>query len=116
MIEYLDFLFDVLHPGKKVGLSMDMAPAHRSGDMQKYIDRKYAEGRLLVGYIDGGLTSVLQVCDLAANKEFKATITKLYLNYRSQFLKDERAKTPHDPNRRIKISANGIPNNLIEPF
>ena len=57
----------------------------------------------MVGYVDGGLTSVLQVCDLAANKEFKALIKRFYLQYRTQFLRDERAKTPNDPNRRIQI-------------
>ena len=103
MIEYLDWLLDVIHPGKKVGLSMDMAPQHRGGLVQQYIKRRHAEGRLVVGYIDGGLTSVLQVCDLAANKEFKALIKKGYLGFRTQFIRKERERTPDDPNRRINM-------------
>ena len=67
-IEYLDFLLDVVHPGKKVGLSMDMAPAHRSGRVLEYIEKRTKEGRLLLSFINGGLTYVLQVYNLVVNK------------------------------------------------
>jgi len=102
-IQWLEWVLDVLHPGCKVGVSLDMAPAHRGGRVKAYIDRRTAEGRLVVEEIDGGLTSVLQVCDLAANKEIKALIKKGYLKYRIWFLKKERAKTPDQPNRRITM-------------
>ena len=29
-MEYLRFLFDVMYPGKKAGLSMDMVPAYNN--------------------------------------------------------------------------------------
>ena len=87
----------------KVGLTMDMAPAHRAGTVGEYIKRKYDEGRLVIEFIDGGLTSVLQVCDLAANKEFKATIKKLYIKWRGEYIRAQRQLTPNEPNKRIKI-------------
>ena len=49
-----------------------MAPAHHSGHVSEYIDNRTKEGRLVLGFINGGLTSALQVCDLVINKEFKA--------------------------------------------
>ena len=80
-----------------------MAPAHKGGRVQDYIAMRAAEGRLVYEDIDGGLTSVLQVCDLAANKEVKDLIKRGYLMYRTEFIRDERAKTPNDPDRRVKM-------------
>ena len=101
-IKYFDWVLDGLFPGIKVGMSMDMAPSHISGRVAAYFKQKYDEGRLVVGFINGGLTSVLQVCDLVANKTFKAQ-KKLYLRFRDKFIKAERAKTPDQPIRCIKI-------------
>lgn len=78
-----------------------MAPVHWGGRVKAYIDRRTAEGRLVVEEIEGGLTSVLQVCDLVANKEIKHIIKTLYLKYRTEFIMAEQAKTPGEPNRRI---------------
>jgi hypothetical protein len=101
-IVWFDWILNVQYPGKKVGISMDMAPCQTGAKVRQYIAEKTSEGRLIVVFIDGGLTSVLQVCDLAANKEFKDNIKRLYLKYRTGFLWAERAKTPDEPNRRIK--------------
>ena len=89
--------------GKRVGISLDMAPVHWGGRVKAYIDRRTAEGRLVVEEIEGGLTSVLQVCDLVANKEIKHIIKTLYLKYRTEFIMAEQAKTPGEPNRRIMM-------------
>ena len=102
-MEWFDWQLDVLYPGKKVGISLDMAPAHQGGRVKAYIDRRTAEGRLVVEAIDGGLTSILQVCDLTANKEIKSLTQKGYLKCRKEFIKAERAKTPDEPNRRITM-------------
>ena len=49
------------------------------------------------------MTSVLQVCDLAANKEVKDLMKRGYLRYRTEFIRAERAKTTNKPGRRIKM-------------
>ena len=100
---WLDFLLGEIYPGKKVGLSMDKAPQHNSALVQEYIKKKYDEGRLVVVFIHGGLTSVIQVCDLDANKPLKVNIKKRYLQYRAQYIKTERAKYPNERDRRIKM-------------
>jgi len=105
-IECLDFVLDVLYPGKKVGISMDHAPAHMAAEVIEYIERRTDEGRLVMGFIDGGLTSILQVCDLAANKQLKAIIKKLYHQWRAEYVRAERAKTPDEPLRRVKLKMN----------
>ena len=73
-ILWFDWILDELYPGKKVGISINRAPAHCSGKVQTYIKRRTDEGHLVEEDIDGGLTSVLQVCDLATNKEVKDLI------------------------------------------
>ena len=79
-----------------------MAPAHRSGHVSEYTEKRTKEGRLVPGFINGGINSVLQVCGLVANKEFKALIKKACMKGRAEFLMTERAKTPNDKFRRIK--------------
>ena len=102
-IEWFEWLLNVLYPQEKVGVSLDMAPCQTNKEVVDYIKKKYDEGRLVVGFINGGLTSVLQVCDLVANKEFKAQIKREYMRFRAEYLKAERAKTPEEPMRRIKV-------------
>ena len=102
-IQWLEFLLNDLFPGKKVGLTMDKAPQHNSAKVQEYIKKKEEEGRLVLEFIDGGLTSVIQVCDLDANKPLKDNIKRGYLKYRAEFIKAEKAKHPDQPNKRIKM-------------
>ena len=103
-IQWLEWVLDVLYPGKKVGISLDMAPAQQlTGRVKEYVDKRTAEGRLVLEYIDGGLTSVLQIADLAANKDIKAIIKRLYLTYRRGFIRTERAKYPGEPDKRITM-------------
>ena len=115
-IEWLDFILDVIYPGKKVGISMDMAPCHRTGEVAAYIKRREAEGRLVLRFIEGGLTSVIQVADLITNKEFKAKIKAKYLKWHAGYIRAERAKTPNNPYRRIeaKITVDNMMNIIEE--
>ena len=102
-IEYFDLLLYVLYHGKKVGLFLDMAPDHCGGKVLVYIKKREEEGSLIIGFIEGGLTSVLQVCDICSNNEFKALIKELYVKWRAKFLKAERAITLNNPNRCINM-------------
>ena len=102
-MEFFDFILDVVHPGKKVGISIDMAPCQVNSDVGRYINRRYEQGRLVVAYINGGLTSIIQVCDLDANKPLKIEIMKLYLRYRKECIEAEWAKTPDQPNRCVAM-------------
>ena len=102
-IMWLEFLLDELFPGKKVGLSMGQAPCHKAKTVQAYIKKMQDMGRLALEFIDGGLTSVIQVCDLDGNKPLNINIKRRYLRYRSGFIKAERAKYPDEPNKRVQM-------------
>ena len=80
-----------------------MALAHRGGNVAAYIKKREEESQLIIGFIEGSLTSVLQVCDLCANKEFKYFIKKLYMRWKAEFLKAEISKIPNNPNMHINI-------------
>ncbi|KAL7531804.1 hypothetical protein ACHAWF_003919 [Thalassiosira exigua] len=101
-IEWLDWQLDVIYPGKKVGITLDRAPAHHGGRVMQHIKKRVDEGRLALVDIDGGLTSILQVCDLVANKEIKSLIQKGYLRYRVGYIKAQREKN-NDPNERVNV-------------
>eukprot|EP00957_Ditylum_brightwellii_P203364 15334311-Ditylum_brightwellii.AAC.1 len=62
---------------------MDMAPAHKGGVVGSYIKTEEDEGRIKIEFIDGGLTSILQMCDLTANKQIKAIIKEAYYKWQS---------------------------------
>ena len=81
---------------------MDMAPAHRGGEVGDHIKKRTDEGRLVVEFIDGGLTSILQVCDLTGNKQLKAMIKELYIDWRTAYIKAEREKLGNK-NARISL-------------
>ena len=40
-IKYLEFLHNMVYPGMKVGISMDMTPVHIVGKMLDYIKNNY---------------------------------------------------------------------------
>ena len=115
-IEWLDFFLDVVHPGNKVGLSMNTAPDHRSGRNSEYAEKRTNEGRLVLGFINGGINSKLQVCDIVANKELKSLIKKAYMKWMAQFLMAERANTPENKSRlsKIKIQVDTITDTVDE--
>ena len=102
-MQWFDFILDVGHPGRKVRISMDMAHAHYRGAVGEYTDIYHEEGHLIVGFIEGSLTSILQVCDITVNNQSKAEIKQMCLKYQTGFIQAEQFKYPDGPNRSIKI-------------
>ena len=89
---------------KKVGLIWDAFSAHSGPKVKAFLD-KHKERLFAVG-IKGGLTSVIQVYDLVANKNLKRLIRKRYYKWRTDHLKEKRAALVSmglDINTRIKI-------------
>ena len=68
-----------------------------------------------MGHINVGLTSVLQVADLVANKPVKALIKAGYYKWRRDYIQQERANVPNQPNRcaQLKMPVVAI-TNIIE--
>ena len=65
---------------------MDAALCHQDKLVADYIKKRTDEGRLVLEEIHGGLTSVMQVCDLVVNREIKNLIKMKYLVYRREFI------------------------------
>ncbi len=86
-IRWLNWLKDQF-PNMQVGLIWDHAPAHINVEVSEYLDG--ARDWLRTELIPGGLTSVLQVCDLIVNKDLKNYIRDGYYRWRTQFVKDKR--------------------------
>ena len=101
-IEYLEHLLN-LHPGKKIGLIWDACKAHSTPLVQAFIE-EHSDRIVCVG-ITGGLTSVIQVCDLVANKDIKQFIRNRYYMWRTEFIRAERSKLIQagTPDERIKL-------------
>jgi hypothetical protein len=65
-----------------------MAPAqYRDHHVKDFIEQAEADDWLRVAYIPGGLTSLLQVCDLVCNKDLKAMIKSWYQGWKIKALK-----------------------------
>ena len=86
-IEWLNWLHEQF-PGKKIGLIWDHAPAHVNKVIAEYLRRNTSW--LTTSLIPGGLTSVLQVCDLIINKKLKQNIRELYYRWRAPHVRSLR--------------------------
>ncbi len=78
-IQYLDWLL-MCYPGERIGLIWDFAAAHKAVDV---IDHAAMLG-ITLAYIPGGLTSILQICDLYVNKPLKQSFKRMYCSWKMQ--------------------------------
>jgi hypothetical protein len=87
----------------KIGLVWDACTAHSAPKVMAFLESN--KDRIVAVGIKGGLTSVIQVCDLVANKDLKQLIKTQYYLWRTEFLKGETAKkvAAGNPNEPIKI-------------
>lgn len=101
-IEYLEHLLE-LYPGKKIGVIWDACRAHTTPLVLRFLE-EHSDRIVCVG-ISGGLTSVIQVCDLVANKDLKQFIKNRYYTWRTEFIKKKRAELIQagTPSERITI-------------
>eukprot|EP00956_Cyclotella_meneghiniana_P024783 scaffold50391_cov37-Cyclotella_meneghiniana.AAC.1 len=102
-IEYLEFLLEY-YPREIIGLVWDACKAHSTPLVLAFIDQ---HPRLVVVGIYGGLTSIIQVCDLIANKDLKQAIRKGYYKWRTNFIANKKAEIEREGgspnNARIKF-------------
>jgi hypothetical protein len=86
-IKYLDWLQE-LYPGKKIGLIWDHAGPHNCEQVKQHAERI----GIVLEYINKGMTSVQQPCDLYANQQIKQIIKDLYTEYRLSLNLQEQLK------------------------
>lgn len=91
-------------------LIWDHAPAHEAQVVRDFIEEAEVAGWLVVKLIPGGLTSVLQVCDLACNAPIKRQFNMLYMQWRAASLRAQRQAA--DEERRELIDNGEAPSAL----
>lgn len=91
-IMWLEWILEQVFPGKKVGIIIDRAPCQDCPEVDAHVKKWTEEGRLVLRYISGGLTPVLQVCDLTVNKDIKNLIKQGYYRWRSKFISAARER------------------------
>lgn len=74
---YLEYLASC-YPGEKVGLIWDAASSHFSDQVKE----KAADLNITLGGIPPGCTSLIQVCDLIANKPIKQAFKTRYVSWK----------------------------------
>ena len=74
---YLEWLCSC-YPGEKIGLIWDAASSHFSDEVME----KAAELNVTLGGIPPGCTSLIQICDLIANKPIKQAFKKRYVSWK----------------------------------
>jgi hypothetical protein len=105
-IQYLEYLLEE-YPRGKIGLIWDAFSAHDDPLVKAWLEEH--KDRIVAVGITGGLTSVLQVCDLTCNKDLKAFIRNGYYSWRTTFIKaakeklKQEGKSEHDAWLTIKI-------------
>jgi hypothetical protein len=74
---YIDWLCSCFEE-ESIGLIWDSASSHTSEEVLQYAQEK----GIAMGFIPGGLTSIMQVCDLVVNKPLKQRFKQLYTAYK----------------------------------
>ena len=80
-LRWLEWLKKQFPIGSKLLLIWDHAPAHDAAEVSVYLKANTAW--LVVKVIPGGLTSVMQICDLTANAQLKRDFQFYYMEWRS---------------------------------
>eukprot|EP01045_Picozoa_sp_COSAG04_P000551 COSAG04_NODE_13_length_42806_cov_92.030323_24_plen_337_part_00 len=94
-IHYLKSLKQMYGPGEKIGLIWDCAPVHKDRRVNEFIKKAEEDGWLKVCYIPGGLTSVMQPCDIVVNAELKLRTKQWYGEWKENKLAELGSEQGH---------------------
>ncbi len=83
--------------GQANRLIWDQAPCHTNKDVAPYLKFLAQEGRLFVFLIPGGLTSVLQACDLLLNALIKKLLKALCEKWRDEYVYEPQQQQQQQP-------------------
>ena len=100
-LRWLRWLCEKFPANTRIGLVWDHAPAHDSVAVREFISDN--SSWLVVALIPEGMTSILQVCDIAANASLKRFIRAWYAKWRGKELTKIRAAQPTAEKITLKI-------------
>jgi hypothetical protein len=102
-VMFLTFLIR-LFPGKTIGLVWDRSHTHYGEYVDQWIETHNEinpNNRIIVAFIEGGMTSIMQVPDICVNKPLKQHVRTLYCKYRDLVLSS--VKDALKPGEKFKI-------------
>jgi hypothetical protein len=84
MVLYLKKMM-TFYKGRTIGLIIDKAPSHTNETVYNWVkrlnDEDQTKTRIVLEWVDGGLTSVYQPGDIAVNKDLRNFVRKEYQGY-----------------------------------
>ena len=98
------------YPGQLIGLIWDSAPSHKDTASIEFLKQAEDDGWLKVVRIPGGITSVVQVGDIACNGPLKKRVKALYGKWRSDQIREiqERNNSRYTGNEKLVVSRDRI--------
>eukprot|EP00474_Spongospora_subterranea_P006789 CRZ07247.1 hypothetical protein [Spongospora subterranea] len=92
-ILYLTWISNTF-PDSKTLLIVDRSTTHFGPLITEWLENNHSStgGKVWIEYISEGMTSILQVCDIAINKPLKAHVHKAYFDFRLQAIQNLTAK------------------------
>lgn len=101
MVLYLKKL-TTFYKGQKIGVIIDKAPSHTNDTVYEWVNKLNAEAtdgtKIVLEWVDGGLTSVYQPGDITVNKPLKTMIKNQYYKYVTE------NKAGFRPGEKIRVS------------
>jgi hypothetical protein len=94
-ILYLEWLTKMFH-GQRLMLIVDRATTHYGEVIDNWLianQNSDSPNKIYIEYIPEGMTSIIQVCDIAINKPLKEKIKLQYYTFRDQCIKEATAVT-----------------------
>jgi hypothetical protein len=102
-IMFLTFLV-TLFPSKTIGVIWDRARCHYGTSLNEWVsvyNQKHSHARIVIVFIEAGMTAIMQVGDLCINKPLKQHIKSAYYRFRDELFNDaEKCPKPGD---KIKV-------------
>ena len=87
MVLYLKWLM-TFYKGQTIGVILDKAPSHTNERIAEWVERLNKEDpdntKIVLEWVDGGLTSVYQPGDIKVNKPSKELVKQEYYKYISE--------------------------------
>ena len=98
------------YPGQLIGLIWDSAPSHKDTASIEFLKQAEDDGWLKVVRIPGGITSVVQVGDIACNGPLKKRVKALYGKWRSAQIREiqEKNNSRYTGNEKLVVSRDRI--------
>eukprot|EP00474_Spongospora_subterranea_P006262 CRZ06720.1 hypothetical protein [Spongospora subterranea] len=85
-VMFLKIVVELL-PLKTIGFVWDRSHTHFNEVIDSWVENynlQHPSGRIIIAFVEAGMTSVMQLCDLCVNKPLKQRIRNAFYEYREE--------------------------------